>query len=60
MLMGEGGTAGMKLIGLAVSALLIGLLLHELPSRVVVGLVLWVVGSLPLGVAVGHCVLNEE
>lgn len=31
-----------------------------LPSHVMLGLAAWVLASVPLGVAVGHCVLNGE
>jgi hypothetical protein len=35
-------------------------LLHLLPNDVLIILAAWILGSVPLGVLIGHCVLNEE
>jgi hypothetical protein len=34
--------------------------LHFLPSEVLTFLTVWVLGSFPIGVLIGHCALSEE
>jgi hypothetical protein len=35
-------------------------LLYFLPSEVLTFLTVWILGSFPIGVLIGHCVLSEE
>lgn len=44
------------------TALLTGglFLLHMLPSELLTLLTVWVVGSFPIGVLIGHCALGEQ
>ena len=34
--------------------------LHLLPSEVLTILMAWILASFPIGILIGHCVLNEE
>jgi hypothetical protein len=51
-------------IGLGVLALLavvaFGEALRVLPIRVMIGMVIWLVISVPLGVAIGSCMLSSD
>ncbi|MDR3537482.1 MAG: hypothetical protein P4L71_13375 [Acetobacteraceae bacterium] len=34
--------------------------IQVLPSQVALGLAAWILASVPLGISIGHCVLNDE
>jgi hypothetical protein len=52
---------GLKAVaGSFVTIVAVALMLHLLPNEVLMILTAWTLASFPIGVLIGHCVLNEE
>ncbi|HEY8290736.1 MAG TPA: hypothetical protein VIG49_15785 [Acetobacteraceae bacterium] len=60
MLSSEGRPVGTILVAIPVLIALTGVLLRCLPHDCAAILTLWTCLSLPLGVGIGHCILNED
>jgi hypothetical protein len=56
----EHRSTGLILLGLSLFVMIAGLLVRALPLKVAILLTAWALVSLPLGIAVGHCVLSED
>lgn len=57
----EDGSLGLiAMVGVPVLLLASIVVLHLLPSEVLTVLTAWILGSFPIGVLIGHCVLSEE
>lgn len=55
-----GRRTGQLCIGSVLSIMLAAFTLSQMPSFLVTLLVLWLLLSVPLGIAVGHCALEER
>ena len=55
-----GRRTGPLCIGSVLSIMLVAFTLSQMPSFLVTLLVLWLLLSVPLGIAVGHCALEER
>ncbi|HBK07416.1 MAG TPA: hypothetical protein DDZ81_16450 [Acetobacteraceae bacterium] len=49
-----------SLVGPPITVAVCVLMLYMLPHAVMVVLTVWTLGSFPIGVLIGHCVLSEE
>jgi hypothetical protein len=50
----------MAMLGTLASVVISILLLRVLPSQLLTILTAWILASFPIGILLGHCVLNEE
>ena len=48
------------LLGLPVTIAIAVSLLHFLPTEVIDVFTIWLLASLPIGVLIGHCILDQE
>jgi hypothetical protein len=56
----EGRSLILTRLGLPLLVMLGGITLQALPPRIAFLTIAWILLSLPLGIAVGHCALGEE
>lgn len=56
----EGSPGVVSLIGPPIGVMACVFILFMLPSAVLTVLAAWTLGSIPVGVLIGHCALSEE